>query len=361
MPAETHFQIRDQRGSNRFFIDNAFFRGGYAARVGPYGIAIYNALVFHAHYQSQDCYPSYRSLAQETGMSKRQAQRKIAELIELRVILSSPRSRQDGSQTSNIYTLTAKEAWLPIDAHQTLPDDSQSPPISDASQSPGDSGAPLEQDPSTSLDRTQEDPPLSPPTAGGNVDQLPDSDTPAESEDDMFTDMFGEDKLQTESFKVPEGMSADEAVRERVGRIVDRRAETAKHGVTAKNWGKESPDAERILKRSGEICDVAREMGYRLEYEAGFGPVWGNREVVKQWTHGLVKIAKLLQDTYIPVEAYRILTRDPENELTLRGPHSLYNTCVMALTNPKQFNKLKPATRKRGGGIQVHVGEYLDR
>ena len=63
-------QIRDARGSKRYFIDNVFLRGGWGAAVGPYGIAIYDAIALHADGESQDGWPSYSTLAKITGMSR---------------------------------------------------------------------------------------------------------------------------------------------------------------------------------------------------------------------------------------------------------------------------------------------------
>lgn len=104
------FRIRDRRGNNRYYIDNIFLRQGYGAAVGPYGIAIYNAICLHADYDYQDCWPSHKLLADLTGMSNRQARYKIKELEDLGVI-EVERRREGKKNLTNVVTLTAVSEW----------------------------------------------------------------------------------------------------------------------------------------------------------------------------------------------------------------------------------------------------------
>lgn len=153
------FKIRDRRGNNRFFVDNAILRGGWGARIGPYAIAVYNALAMHVDADEQSGYPSIAKIADLTGMSDRQVQRSIARLEGWNIICKEARftdiTRKE--QTSNEYTLLSVDEWIPVTSASILnhfplpPGDSQSPPPVTHSHPPGDSQSP-KQDPS---DKTQ--------------------------------------------------------------------------------------------------------------------------------------------------------------------------------------------------------------
>lgn len=135
-------QIRDRRGGNRYFIDNALLRGGWGKKekLGPYGIAIYNALALHADIEDQTAYPSYATLGDLTGMSERQAIRMIAKLESFSII-HKVSNIHNGKQSSNIYELLHPNAWRKV-AY-----DSQSPPAMTHSHPSYDSQSP-KQDPS---------------------------------------------------------------------------------------------------------------------------------------------------------------------------------------------------------------------
>lgn len=134
----TTIKIRDRRGNNRFFIDNIFLRGGWGATLGPHCIAVYNAIALHADADEQSGYPSYATIARLTGMSERQAMREIAKLEEYKIIQKEPRTKEDGGQSSNDYTLLSPDQWLPV----APPYDSQSPPPMTHSHPPYDSQSP---------------------------------------------------------------------------------------------------------------------------------------------------------------------------------------------------------------------------
>lgn len=112
MSATEEIRIRDRRGKNRYFIDNMFFRGGWAKAVGPYGIAIYNALVLHADIEDQSAWPSYQTLADLTGMSRRQVIREVKKLTDYNLIVVNTRMTDDGGFTSNEYILTHSDEWI---------------------------------------------------------------------------------------------------------------------------------------------------------------------------------------------------------------------------------------------------------
>jgi chromosomal replication initiation ATPase DnaA len=106
------FRVRDRRSPRRYFVDNVFLRWGYGRAVGPYGIAIYNVLVLHAGVEDQDCWPSYKTMAFLTGMSRRQAIREVKKLSDLTLIeVASTFNQATGRQTSNTIWLTHYEEW----------------------------------------------------------------------------------------------------------------------------------------------------------------------------------------------------------------------------------------------------------
>lgn len=112
------FRVRDKRGGDRYFIDNFFIRAGYGASVGPFGIAAYNALCVAANADTQECWPSYQTIASQTGMSRRQAIESIATLIDLQIVES-----ERNPYTSNTYTLAHKDHWKALEgsAQDALP------------------------------------------------------------------------------------------------------------------------------------------------------------------------------------------------------------------------------------------------
>lgn len=136
------FKVRDRRGGDRYFIDNALLRGGWGNKLGPYGIAVYNALALHADADDQDAYPSYGTIARLTGMSKRQAMREIEKLEQSNIIRKMFKLDSSGQQTSNEYLLVNKAEWLPVSDSQSQASDSQSPPPVTHSHPPSDSQSP---------------------------------------------------------------------------------------------------------------------------------------------------------------------------------------------------------------------------
>ena len=148
-------EIRDARAGDRYFIDNALLRSGLGARIGPYGIAVYNALALHAHGSTQDCWPSYATIAEMTGMSRRHVISKIAQLQELGLVAKETRVAEDGLQQSNVYVLLDKSSWADQGgAHH-------SPGVVHTIHRGGEQGAPeqypLEQDPEEQADVVVDD------------------------------------------------------------------------------------------------------------------------------------------------------------------------------------------------------------
>jgi len=129
------FQIRDRRGGNRYFIDNAFLRGGWGAKIGPYGIAIYNALAMFADADAQSAWPSYQTIADLTGMSRRQAIRKVDKLAGYHIINKQERDdpKTESRNQTNLIILLHPNEWTSdsqsLVTHSHQGSDSQSPGV----------------------------------------------------------------------------------------------------------------------------------------------------------------------------------------------------------------------------------------
>lgn len=110
---DPNIQIRDHRKPGRYYIDSVFVRGGYAAKIGPGGVTVYNILVASADNDYQDCYPSYGKIAELGGMSKTQAKNKIKELEGLNIISVERRKNPNNPKIndSNLFTLINDKEW----------------------------------------------------------------------------------------------------------------------------------------------------------------------------------------------------------------------------------------------------------
>jgi hypothetical protein len=98
--------IRQRRTAERFFVDNAII-DEFGDQLSPYGLAVYVALCRHADIDSQECYPSHSTLAKETGMGEASVKKAVRKLEDLGLVRVSERWRENGGQTSNLYTLLA--------------------------------------------------------------------------------------------------------------------------------------------------------------------------------------------------------------------------------------------------------------
>lgn len=65
---------------------------------------VYICLTRHANKQGQS-FPSYRKLAEESRCCKRTVMRAVSKLIEMGLIILQHRYRENGKQTSNLYTI----------------------------------------------------------------------------------------------------------------------------------------------------------------------------------------------------------------------------------------------------------------
>jgi hypothetical protein len=121
-------KIRERKTEKRFFVDNAII-DEYGDQLGPYGLAVYVALCRHADIDSQECYPSHRTLAKETGMKTASVRKALHNLEALGLVSIKGRCREDGSQTSNLYTLLEPPIYpTPVSSDNSPPVASDTPP-----------------------------------------------------------------------------------------------------------------------------------------------------------------------------------------------------------------------------------------
>ena len=109
----TTIKVRDARSNGRFCIDNIIV-DRYGQILGPYGLALYMALVRHAHNDTQACYPHTKTLAKETGMSVRAVNKHLNRLCELGLV-----HRESGKPNGRGNTYTILDP--PQNVHQTTP------------------------------------------------------------------------------------------------------------------------------------------------------------------------------------------------------------------------------------------------
>lgn len=96
-------EVADRRKHGYFTIDNVLL-DVYGKELGPYGIAVYAALARFAN-RDEECWPSYATIAERTGVSRSQIIRMLAKLVELKIVAVTPRYNEKGEQTSNLYML----------------------------------------------------------------------------------------------------------------------------------------------------------------------------------------------------------------------------------------------------------------
>lgn len=98
MPSQDTFVVRDRRPGYLKVYNDLFDKFG--PTLGPYGLAAYMALCRHADNESSECFPSYGTVARETGMSRRKAIYEIQKMEQLGII-----AVERNHHTSNVFIL----------------------------------------------------------------------------------------------------------------------------------------------------------------------------------------------------------------------------------------------------------------
>jgi hypothetical protein len=93
-------KIRDKREGNWFFIDNTLIKD-WGAKLGPYGIAVYNVLAMHANGGTQEAFPSFKTIGALSGMSRRQVIRQVNKLESFNIIAKEEQSIRPGGLDKN--------------------------------------------------------------------------------------------------------------------------------------------------------------------------------------------------------------------------------------------------------------------
>jgi DNA-binding transcriptional regulator YhcF (GntR family) len=99
------FEIRDLRKKDKFFIDDLYL-DGYAKKCGIYATGVYLSLCRHVNKQQQ-CYPSFKKMAEELHISTKQVGRSITALENLNII----KRLRMGKKLNNRYVLLDKSEW----------------------------------------------------------------------------------------------------------------------------------------------------------------------------------------------------------------------------------------------------------
>ncbi|MCC6454461.1 MAG: hypothetical protein IT328_05920 [Caldilineaceae bacterium] len=107
--AEEDIEVNDGREFPFFIIGNALITD-YGAKIGAYGVAVYNVLAMYAG-QSDKSWPSYQKIADLIGISRQKAFDTVALLVDLGLVTKKNRYNDSGDKTSNLYTLTKQAAW----------------------------------------------------------------------------------------------------------------------------------------------------------------------------------------------------------------------------------------------------------
>lgn len=103
MPTDIAFSVTDRRKQGYFTIDNVLL-DIYGKELGPHGIAVYAALARFAN-QESECWPTYRTITERTGVSRAQIARETAKLKSLGIIDVVAQVDDKGERKANLYIL----------------------------------------------------------------------------------------------------------------------------------------------------------------------------------------------------------------------------------------------------------------
>lgn len=140
-------------------------------------------------------------------------------------------------------------------------------------------------------------------------------------------------------FKVPEGMTVQEYVRQRGDRLHAKMYGTPQEIP----WGSESPAFEKYLQRPDVDAVRTRALGAFLDCELALVPVWAHRSDVLGWCKGLVELGQAAEwDHGIVKEAYGKMS---EEKLIVSSPFSLVKV-ARALAHQKRKEERDRRERK---------------
>lgn len=80
-----------------------FYNKVSSANVSSSSRTVYRALLHYANRETWSCFPSIKTIAKDTGMSRSTIMRCLKELEQEELILRVSRFRKDNGKTSNMY------------------------------------------------------------------------------------------------------------------------------------------------------------------------------------------------------------------------------------------------------------------
>ena len=93
-------------------IDNSII-DNLPAQIGIYGLGIYVAIKRYLNTKTDDCYPSYQTIAKKLHIDRGTVIRYVKKMKDLKIISPEWRFKEDGSHTSNQYNFQAAESSAP--------------------------------------------------------------------------------------------------------------------------------------------------------------------------------------------------------------------------------------------------------
>jgi len=110
MAKQQSFRVRDKRNKGWFWVENDYFNG-FGKILGAGAIAVYVSLCRHAD-NEQKCFPSQKTIAEETKLSERTVRKIIKELEKYRIIEITKERDKEGKWLNNTYWLLDKSEWI---------------------------------------------------------------------------------------------------------------------------------------------------------------------------------------------------------------------------------------------------------
>jgi len=98
------FEVRSIRSPGWYWVRRELLTE-YASVIGPTGIAVYSVLAMCADNTTQKAFPGIEYIAQCSGCSTRQVQRKIKQLDELGLVAVHHTTTKTGASGPNVYWL----------------------------------------------------------------------------------------------------------------------------------------------------------------------------------------------------------------------------------------------------------------
>lgn len=93
-------------------IDNSII-DNLPAQIGIYGLGIYVAIKRYLNTKTDDCYPSYQTIAKKLHIDRGTVIRYVKKMKDLKIISPEWRFKEDGSHTSNQYNFQGTGISVP--------------------------------------------------------------------------------------------------------------------------------------------------------------------------------------------------------------------------------------------------------